>query len=236
MKGPLPLGNNFSLHQSASRVEQEKKLKSAAEMYERHFLNEIFKAMRKTVPESEGILQKGFAQKLYQDQLDERYVEAWGQQGGIGLSQLIFDQLKEKVLGDSTQLPPPKGPLPLSKSVRPLNSTGEMPTSLSPEASYLFVPEKKRPEEGLVHARQVTSPWEGRVRQSFSTLEKSRLIRIAHPEGVESILNYKSQDEGPQVGEYLQAGERLGVMDVGPENLVWSVTKSGPSGLKLAKA
>ena len=38
--------------------------------------------------------------KIYNSELDQQYVEMWGDQGGIGLVDLIYDQMKDKIFPD----------------------------------------------------------------------------------------------------------------------------------------
>ncbi|MGZ3793814.1 MAG: rod-binding protein [Bdellovibrio sp.] len=73
----------------------EQKLRDVSDMYEKHFLREMMKAMRSTVHEG-GFVQSNQAEKIFREQLDEHYVEKWGERGGIGLSDLIYKQLVDK--------------------------------------------------------------------------------------------------------------------------------------------
>lgn len=239
MSAPIPLQGAIPLHHSTPRVEQEKQLREAAKMYERHFLNEMVKAMRQTVPENEGILPGTFAQKIYQGQLDEEYANAWGQQGGIGLADLIFDQLKERVLGSESSWPTPQGPLPLIHSVQPIpmkntlapghNGSAPMPLpEQSHSGAYLL-----RQQDGLLAAgkdKVVTSPWSGQVVQNYQSPEGRVLVKINHGAGVESILNYQGRRSEVNVGERVEAGQKVGQLDLESGALVWSVTKTGHEG------
>ncbi|MBK8203941.1 MAG: rod-binding protein [Bdellovibrionales bacterium] len=139
MTAPVSLNKMHPLQEIKPRAEQEAKLREAAQMYERHFLNEIFKAMRKTVPEGEGILPGSFAQRIYRDQLDEQYVDAWKDKGGIGLTDMIFNQLKEQVLGRDSNLPAPRGPLPVPSSAKPLGLPGQDSTKAISKGAECFL-------------------------------------------------------------------------------------------------
>ena len=73
----------------------EKQFKEVAQLYEKHFMREMMKAMRSTVPDSNFIKQNQ-GEKIFREQLDQEYVEKWGDHGGIGLSDMIYNQLIEK--------------------------------------------------------------------------------------------------------------------------------------------
>lgn len=76
---------------------QESALREVAQMYEKQFLRELVKSMRSAVSESD-LIEKSPGRDIYREQLDAEYVESWGNQGGIGLQELIYNQLKEKFL------------------------------------------------------------------------------------------------------------------------------------------
>lgn len=80
---------------------QETQMREAAKAYEKYFLDEMVKAMRSTVPEGEGLIKPNFAEKLYRENLDQEYVKNWAESGGVGLSDLIYEQLKAQIEGVS---------------------------------------------------------------------------------------------------------------------------------------
>lgn len=79
---------------------RNEKVDQVAKMYERQFLSEMFKAMRSTVNETD---KPSMAQEIYQGQRDEQYLDAWSEQGGIGFSNIIYDQIMEKFFGQTPQ-------------------------------------------------------------------------------------------------------------------------------------
>lgn len=231
MTAPVNLHQMHPLQDIKPRAEQEAKLREAAQMYERHFLNEIFKAMRKTVPEGEGILPGSFAQRIYRDQLDEQYVDAWKEKGGIGLTDMIFNQLKEQVLGRDSNLPAPRGPLSVPSAAKPLGLPGQGSTKAisKGEQSASFILQCP-PHQQSGREREVASPWSGRLLQSFRSPGGRCVSRIDHGEGVESILNYIGYNSPSLVGERLEAGQKLGLMEAGNEAMAWTVTKNVSNG------
>lgn len=74
---------------------RDPRVMDAARMYEKYFLNQMVKAMRGTVSYSD--LQKPtMGEEIYRDQLDDQYVNSWTESGGIGLADMIHDELMGK--------------------------------------------------------------------------------------------------------------------------------------------
>ncbi len=67
----------------------------AAKMYEQTFLNEMVKAMRNTVSKSD-LIEENMAEKIFKDQLYDKHVETWTDHGGIGLADIIYEEVMEK--------------------------------------------------------------------------------------------------------------------------------------------
>lgn len=70
-------------------------LKEAADQFESLLLTMMIREMRATVPES-ALFPDTMANEIYTSLLDEQIAEKMAGSGGIGISRMIFDQLKEK--------------------------------------------------------------------------------------------------------------------------------------------
>ena len=68
-------------------------LQEASKQFESLLLNFMIREMRATVPES-TLLPRSMAEEIFTDMLDEKIAGEMAEGGGIGLSRLIFDQLK----------------------------------------------------------------------------------------------------------------------------------------------
>ncbi|HHX01558.1 MAG TPA: flagellar biosynthesis protein FlgJ [Firmicutes bacterium] len=77
----------------------QKALKDAAVQFESLFLQQMLKAMRDTVPESE-LFGKRNAEKLFQSMHDEQLAIEMAHAGGIGLSDMIYRQMVMYVSAD----------------------------------------------------------------------------------------------------------------------------------------
>ena len=82
----------FELMQPEPSRVRHPQVHKAAQLYEDQFLREMVKAMRRGIPES-GFIKKNMGERIYREQLDHRYVEAWVQHGGVGLTDLIYKNL-----------------------------------------------------------------------------------------------------------------------------------------------
>ncbi len=74
------------------------KIEKAAKDFETIFLGYLLKSMRRTVTES-SLWGDGRDMKLYQAMLDEQLAAQMAESGGIGLAELLAEQLTPK-LGD----------------------------------------------------------------------------------------------------------------------------------------
>jgi flagellar protein FlgJ len=71
-----------------------KRMKQTARDFEAIFVQQIFKGMRKTVPEG-GLLPRGQAEDIYADLQDMEAAKQFTKQGGIGLAEMMFEQMRK---------------------------------------------------------------------------------------------------------------------------------------------
>ena len=77
-------------------VSDDDKLREAANDFEAIFVQQMLKTMRKTSFESD-LLPKSEGEKVFQSLLDEQYALLSAKSGSLGLSEMIYQQLKPKV-------------------------------------------------------------------------------------------------------------------------------------------
>ena len=68
-------------------------LRQSTREFEAIFVNEMFKAMRKTIPEG-GLIEKDTSTEMYQEMIDMEIARSHSEGDGIGLGKAMFDQLK----------------------------------------------------------------------------------------------------------------------------------------------
>lgn len=210
----------------------DEKLHDVSEMYEKHFLREMMKAMRSTVHES-GFIQQNQAEKIFREQLDDQYVDKWSEKGGIGLSKIIYEQLIDKFgvqLGIKKEILKPQGPLPLDDksnfTAHPFRHPGRknslayrIDSRLQRQPSILGNHDSNK-ETAL---QSVKTPWDGVLIGKKTLADHQSLVQIQHDNGLKSELVFKGELSNISTGAAVQAGETLGVFSADSKSLYWVV-------------
>ncbi len=208
---------------SPQQKSPEQKLRDVSDMYEKHFLREMMKAMRSTVHEG-GVVKANQAEKIFKEQLDDQYVEKWGSRGGIGLSDMIYKQLMDKfgvMMGIKAPVVKPQGPLPLdAKSeyrANPLQHPGKQHS-----LSYRIDVQPNNQEV----EKPVKAPWDGVLLGKKSLADDQTLVEVEHDNGLKSQMVFKGSLSKLSTGEKLQAGDTLGFLSPEAKSLYWTVESS----------
>lgn len=114
MINPISFGNINIIDDAKSKVEEsnskkfenilgdltakkdEKGLKEVCQNLESIFLNMIFKNIRNTIERS-SLVDYGFATEMYEDMLFEKYSEEAAKAKGVGLAQMLYQQLSHNL-------------------------------------------------------------------------------------------------------------------------------------------
>lgn len=91
----MKIPSNYIGPKQVTQEEQLKKLKDVSDLYEKQFLQQMYKAMKGSTGEN-GIIPVSQAEKIYTEQLDQQYIDKWSENGGVGFSDLIYKQLIDK--------------------------------------------------------------------------------------------------------------------------------------------
>ncbi|KYG67534.1 flagellar biosynthesis protein FlgJ [Bdellovibrio bacteriovorus] len=199
----------------------DQKLREVSDMYEKHFLRQMTKAMRSTVQES-GFIQANNAEKIFREQLDEQYVEKWAARGGIGFSDLIYNQLVEKFgaqLGMKAKVEKPKGPLPLDRA-KNFQHPGKSKSTLSYRIDVAPEILGNVPRPG---ARDVKAPWAGRFGAVTELTDHQTQVEIEHDNGLKSQVVFKGSLSKLFTGDKVQAGDTLGFLSSEAKSIYWTV-------------
>jgi peptidoglycan hydrolase FlgJ len=79
-----------------SSAAQDKKLRQACADFESIFFSNLFKEMRRTIPQS-GLLPPSPGKDMYQMMLDQKIAEDLSKRGeGMGLQKLLYEQLRRR--------------------------------------------------------------------------------------------------------------------------------------------
>lgn len=208
------------LKEKSNKVTEEK-LREVADLYENHFIREMMKQMRSTVHES-GFIKQNNAEKIFRGQLDDQYADQWGKAGGIGLSNLIHDQLMEKFgekLGLRAPIDKPQGPINLDHKAVFSGAVGQLKNIENEPVTFKFQP----PEHEQL---QLKSPWAGTLLdKKYMELDQMQ-FRIKHDNGLESLILTRGTGLGPEQklspGDTIKAGQQLGWLSAASP-LFWTV-------------
>lgn len=74
---------------------QKNELKQACAEFESLFLNYLLKSMRASVPEG-GFVEQGEESKMLKSMLDQKLADEISADGGLGLGEIIYQQLKDR--------------------------------------------------------------------------------------------------------------------------------------------
>lgn len=230
----MKIQNGFSLKPAAPEVraaQQDEQLREAAKMYEHQFLNEMIKAMRSTVQQDDGLIKHGMGEKIYSEQLDQQYAQNWTDRGGVGLADLIYNQIKEKYFGaDSKHIQGlqhmlPIGPKPQMHGI-PAPDSIHMKAipqaAASGKLGYRF--EVPAPASGDFEVR---APMAGRIKNVERLDQSWNSLTLDHGDGLESELTFPGSladaVTAGAVGLPVEAGQRLGTINANAPVLAWNL-------------
>ena len=225
----MKIQNGFSLQPlppEAKAADQDAKLKEAAKMYEGHFLNEMVKAMRSTVKQDEGFIPPSFAEKIFSEQLDQQYVEGWSKRGGVGLADMIYNQIRDQYYGAShKQIQPLNHVLPIAPKRDPLGIPATdsiqmktIPSQPGAKLGYRF--EVPDPSLG---GYDVQAPMAGKISHVEPLDQGWNLVRLDHGEGLQSEMTFPGRVTESSVGQTVEPGQKLGILDPTRPVLAWNL-------------
>ncbi len=77
------------------------KLRESCREFEAIYVNEMYKTMRKSIPES-GLFEKDMADTLYQEMLDMEMARETAKGDGMGIGKAMYEQLKDQHFPEKT--------------------------------------------------------------------------------------------------------------------------------------
>lgn len=194
-------------------------LKNASKMYEQHFLDEMVKAMRSTIHRDDGFIKPSMAENIFQEKLDQQYTEAWSAKGGIGLADMIYNQLHERMFPAKKDFSKPAGPLPLDKTGHSFRIKAEK-NSNGEGGQILF---HGSPASPLVQPTPVQNPWKGRVQSMNSDESGWNYATILHDNNLSSQLAFQGSSLALKIGTDVEEGQTIGTLSRENPILRWDV-------------
>lgn len=92
MHGLTPDPVNRAAQNLPSVNKQDKNLEKACKDFESLFLNQLLTAMRKTIPKNEG--ENNREKEMFESMMDSEMSKSWAQSDGVGLANVLYQQLK----------------------------------------------------------------------------------------------------------------------------------------------
>lgn len=213
-------GSSFrpgTLRPQPQQASVEQKLRDVSQAYEKMFLREMVKAMRSTVGES-GLIKQNPMEKLFREELDSEYVGSWGSKGGVGLADLIHQNLMDRFgerLGLKEVVMKPSGPLRMD-SRSETTTVARMPSPRSGETLLRFDGLRGRGDE-------VVAPWRGVLLGSKRLADDLQMAEIRHDNGLVGTLTWKGSGGKLEAGRVVEPGERLGLLSMDAQSLFWGL-------------
>ncbi len=213
LQGALPL-------KEAPTAEKVKtQFREVSDMYEKHFLRELMKSMRSSVPEG-GLVKVNGAEKIFREQLDDQYVEKWGEKGGVGLSDMIYNDLIDKYgerFGLKEKQERPSGPLNVGE-----RDTLNIRRNYSPshDKFEFHFESLKKDSPGAV---ETVNPFAGVLSKKVQLSADEHFLEVNHDNGLTSQMKFKGLLHPIQINERLEAGDRLGMLSQDANEFFWNL-------------
>jgi len=90
---PGPMRKN--VEHLPSSVRDDQKLKESCKQFESLFLNQLLTSMRKTIPKSDLFGKNNNEKEMYDSMMDQQLAQSWASSDGIGLANVLYQQLKQ---------------------------------------------------------------------------------------------------------------------------------------------
>lgn len=87
--------------------DNEARLRQVSQQMEGVFVQELFKAMRETIPQGEGVVDGGMGEEIFSGLMDQHLASQVGAGGERGLGAAIYRQLSKLLPQGQGAAPPP---------------------------------------------------------------------------------------------------------------------------------
>ena len=202
------------------------KFREVSDLYEKNFMREMLKAMRSTVQES-GFVKTNQAEKIFREQLDDHYVDKWSEKGGVGFSDIIYDQLMQKYgpVLDKANIRQPHAPI----AVDPRRDTSVkfQVTQKTSDGHSDRIDMSISAKDGKWDQSKVVAPWAGTLLNKIALGDDQQALEIDHGNGLLGRYVFKGQLADLEKSSKLEAGQVLGQVSPDAKALYWSLR--GPS-------
>jgi flagellar protein FlgJ len=221
-KNKVDVKNDTSSGELSRNDKIKKQFREVSELYEKQFLREMVKSMRSTVSES-GLIKTNQAEKIFKEQLDNEYVEKWGEKGGIGISELIYNNMMDRFgekLGLKEKIDKPSGPLALKDKDTYQVKTGKLPESQ--DGMQFFFNQVKAEDSKPV---AIDQPWTGYLAKKLQLAPDEYFLEMNHENGLKSQMHFKGKILDIKENEVISQGQSIGYLSLDNNSFSWAVKK-----------
>lgn len=96
IRGIIPHEVQKAADMAPSKQQEDAKLKETCQQFESLFLSQLFTQMRKSIPKS-NLFGEGKDEEMFGSMLDQERAKAWAQADGIGLANLLYQQMRNTI-------------------------------------------------------------------------------------------------------------------------------------------
>ncbi|OYZ17784.1 MAG: hypothetical protein B7Y39_14745 [Bdellovibrio sp. 28-41-41] len=219
LKIMIKVQKGLPLNEPVTTEKVKTQFRDVSDMYEKHFLRELMKSMRSSVQES-GLVKVNGAEKIFREQLDNEYVEKWGEKGGIGISDMIYKDLVDKFgerYGLKEHQAKPTGPLMLTEK-----DTLNMKRSYDKSTQKLEFQfdSLKKDQAGAVEA---VNPWSGVLSKKVQLSADEYFLEVNHDNGLTSQMKFKGLAQPLKVNDRLETGDKIGILSQDTNEFFWNL-------------
>ena len=225
----MKVQNGFSLKPltpEARADKNEKQLRDAAKMYENHFLGQMMKSMRSTIHHEDGFIKQGTGEKIFAEQLDQKYVDGWADKGGVGLADLIYSQIKERYMGTvKKDFSQPTRALPINpqKDPRGLKMPESVKVKMLPTQSQNSMEYRFEVPDPKGENFNAQAPLAGKVSGLQNVGEGWKSVSLDHGLGMNSEITFPGELAQIEVGDDVVAGAPLGRLSSPSPVVAWKL-------------
>ena len=216
---------NFGAPAEATPPPKNEKIDEVARMYEKQFLREMVKAMRSTVSESD-LVPQSMGEKIYRSQMDEEYVEQWSNQGGTGLSNMIYEQIMDRYFNkpQSAKSLGQQGPIQISNRdiAKAMRVEGGRPQQTSVKIDLQKDPTKPQA------SAQVQVPWDATLVTKTKLPDGKNAVVLDHGAGMRSTFIFDGVPSALEPGSKIARGTSVGVLSPENNSFIWNMTDVEP--------
>lgn len=204
---------------------RNQQIDDVAKMYEKQFLREMVKAMRSTVSESD-LVPQSMGEKIYRSQMDEEYVEQWSNQGGTGMSNMIYDQIMDRYFKkpESAKSLGQQGPIQISNRdiAKAMRVEGGRPQQTSVKVDLQS--DSTKPQSSA----QVQVPWDATLVTKTQLPDGKNAVVLDHGAGMRSTFIFEGVPSALEPGSKVARGTSVGVLSPENNSFIWNMTDLEP--------